>query len=95
MVKHIQTIRRLLPANCLSVFDHTVRLALNGLILLTMTLHIHLLKSLIISRAVSKQVFGSYNFYCEKTTINFFMLEKSEECNLMMNSVFSFHQTVF
>ena len=28
MVKHTQTIRRLLPTNCLSVFDHFVRLAL-------------------------------------------------------------------
>ena len=32
MVKHTQTIRRLLPTNCLSVFDHFVGLALKGLI---------------------------------------------------------------
>ena len=31
MVKHTQTIRRLLPTNCLSVFDHFVWLALKGL----------------------------------------------------------------
>ena len=31
MVKHTQTIRRLLLTNCLSVFDHFVRLALKGL----------------------------------------------------------------
>ena len=31
MVKHIQTIRRLLATNCLSVFDHSVRLVLKGL----------------------------------------------------------------
>ena len=31
MVKHIQAIRRLLPTNCLSVFDHFVGLALTGL----------------------------------------------------------------
>ena len=31
MVKHTQTIRRLLPTNYLSVFDHFARLALNGL----------------------------------------------------------------
>ena len=31
MVKHTQTIRRLLPSNCLSVFDHFVGLALKGL----------------------------------------------------------------
>ena len=31
MVKHTQTIRRLLPKNCLSVFDHFVGLALKGL----------------------------------------------------------------
>ena len=31
MVKHTQTIRRLLPANCLSVFDHFVGLALKEL----------------------------------------------------------------
>ena len=33
MVKHTQTIRRLLLTNCLSVFDHFVELALKGLIL--------------------------------------------------------------
>ena len=32
MVKHTQTIRWLLPMNCLSVFDHFVGLALKGLI---------------------------------------------------------------
>ena len=31
MVKHIQTIRQLLPMNCLTVFDHFVQLALKGL----------------------------------------------------------------
>ena len=31
MVKHTQTICRLLPTNCLSVFDHFVGLALNEL----------------------------------------------------------------
>ena len=31
-VKHTQTIRRLLPTNCLSVFDHFVGLALKRLI---------------------------------------------------------------
>ena len=31
MVKHTQTIRRLLPTNCLSVFDHFVGLVLEGL----------------------------------------------------------------
>ena len=31
MVKQIQTIRRLLPTNCLSVFDHFAGLALKGL----------------------------------------------------------------
>ena len=31
MVKHTQPIRRLLPTNCLSVFDHFVALALKGL----------------------------------------------------------------
>ena len=31
MVKHTQTIRRLLPMNCLSVFDYFVGLALKGL----------------------------------------------------------------
>ena len=36
MVQHTQTIRRLLPANCLNVFDHFVGLArreINGLTL--------------------------------------------------------------
>ena len=31
MVRHTQTIRRLLPTNCLSVFDHFVGLVLKGL----------------------------------------------------------------
>ena len=31
MVKHTQTIRRLLPPNCLSVFDHFVELVHKGL----------------------------------------------------------------
>ena len=31
MVKQTQTIRRVLPTNCLSVFDHFVRLVLQGL----------------------------------------------------------------
>ena len=31
MVKHIQTIRRFLPTNCLNVFDHFVGLTLKGL----------------------------------------------------------------
>ena len=33
MVKHTQTIRWLLPANCLSVFDHFVELALKGFLI--------------------------------------------------------------
>ena len=33
MVEYTQTIRRLLPMNCLSVFDHFAGLALEGLIL--------------------------------------------------------------
>ena len=32
MVKHTQTIPRQQPTNCLSVFDHFVKLALKGLI---------------------------------------------------------------
>ena len=31
MVNHIQTIRRLLAMNCLSVFDHFIGLAFKGL----------------------------------------------------------------
>ena len=31
MVKHTQSIRRLLPTNCLSVFDHYVELAVKRL----------------------------------------------------------------
>ena len=31
MIKHTQTIHRQQPANCLSVFDHCVGLALKGL----------------------------------------------------------------
>ena len=32
MVKHIQTIRRQQPTNCLGMFDHFVELVLEGLI---------------------------------------------------------------
>ena len=35
MVKHTQTIRQLLPMNCLSLFDHFVGLALKGLTFVT------------------------------------------------------------
>ena len=35
MVKHTQTIRRLLPTNCLSMFDYFVGLALKGLYLMS------------------------------------------------------------
>ena len=31
MIEHTQTVRRLLLTNCLSVFDHFVRLTLKGL----------------------------------------------------------------
>ena len=31
MIKHVQTIRRYLPTNCLSVFDHIVEFTLKGL----------------------------------------------------------------
>ena len=34
-IKHTQTIRQLLPTNCVSVFDHFVGLALKQLIHLT------------------------------------------------------------
>ena len=37
MVKHTQTIWRLLPTNCLSVFDYFMGLALKGLIHFTKT----------------------------------------------------------
>ena len=37
MVKHTQTIRRLLLTNCLSVFDHFVVLTLKGLNCLSST----------------------------------------------------------
>ena len=36
MAKHTQTIRRLWPTNCLSVFDHFAGLVLKGLTLLTL-----------------------------------------------------------
>ena len=34
MVKHAETIRRLLPTNCLSVFNHFVGLVLKGLLVI-------------------------------------------------------------
>ena len=38
MVEHTQTIRRLLPTNCLSVFDHIVELEIKGLNCLNLVL---------------------------------------------------------
>ena len=35
MVKHTETVRRQIPANCSSVFDHFVGLALKRLIIIT------------------------------------------------------------
>ena len=40
MVKHTQTIHRLMPTNCLSVFDHFVGRALKGLNKLIQTKYI-------------------------------------------------------
>ena len=47
LVKHTQTIHRLLPTNCLNVFDHFVGLVIKGLIrlpLLKMTFSYRLLE---------------------------------------------------
>ena len=41
MVKHTQTIRRNLPTNCLSVFDHFVKLALEVLRILLMRIKLY------------------------------------------------------
>ena len=43
MVKHTQTIRRLLPMNCLSVFDHFVGLVRKGLKPEALTYHFSIL----------------------------------------------------
>ena len=43
MVKHTLTIRRLLPTNCLKLFDHFVGLALKGLSFA----YIHIYKTLL------------------------------------------------
>ena len=43
MAKHTQTIRRLLPTNCFSVFDHFVGLALKVLKISDYPLHISIL----------------------------------------------------
>ena len=40
MVNHTGTVRRLLPTNCLSVFDHFVGLALKGVTYLVIVKHI-------------------------------------------------------
>ena len=56
MVKHTRTIHRLLPTNCLSVFDHFVDLALKGLSLyqagpahldVTIIIHTHAIQQFI------------------------------------------------
>ena len=44
MVKHTQTIRRLLPTNCLSVFGHLVGLALKGSVITENLFHFIVIK---------------------------------------------------
>ena len=40
MVKHAETIRQLLPTNCLSVFDHFVELVFKGLSEISVTFYL-------------------------------------------------------
>ena len=54
MVKHTQTIRRQKPANCFSVFDHFMGLALKPIKYTLICLYIFLLHDLFIPEAYSK-----------------------------------------
>ena len=58
MVKNTQTIRRLLPTNCLIVFDHFVGLALKGLSFVKIAVYLTHFQTMFYLWA--KQVVGFY-----------------------------------
>ena len=61
MVKHTQTIRWLLPRNCLSVFDHFVKLALKGWILSFISMFHFNISSILEQRGVSRNLSNIYD----------------------------------
>ena len=71
MVKHTQTIRRLLPMNCLSVFDYFVGLALKGL----KTLQKLIRKNLCIGIFFIKVAKPACNFVNKETLAQVFLCE--------------------
>ena len=66
MVKHTQTIRRQQPTNCLSVFHHFLKLALEGLTLFTERFGTVWIISVVIY--LQKQPFGGVLKICSKST---------------------------
>ena len=60
MVKHTQTIRRLLLTNCLSVFDHFMRLALKGLRLIDYEVNKVIIELLMFDRIFTVILTASY-----------------------------------
>ena len=60
MVKHTQTIRRLLLTNSLSVFDHFMRLALKGLRLIDYEVNKVIIELLMFDRIFTVILTASY-----------------------------------
>ena len=97
MVKHTQTIRRLLPTNCLSLFDHFVGSALKGLTYWKSLLTInpltdsfeHLLRHMVSGVIHFKQL---QSWFFIRFKICCFILSRLFTCNMDIQNV-SHHHT--
>ena len=67
---HTQTIRLLLPTNCLSVFDHFVELVLKGLMLTSVKITTRTSKSIRRSIMLLSSRFPHFAVYKSKSFIN-------------------------
>ena len=77
MVKHSQAIRRLLPTNCLSVFDHFVRLVLKRLI------HVKSFHQL-------RKLLSNDEYVCEYfySLVNHLIMNLDQLINLVIDNIF-------
>ena len=86
MVKHTQTIRRPLPTNCLSVFDHSVGLALKELS--------HSIKKFALKSISSKFFYSELRNYLDNfillivTLIPFIITKTCDSCNVFLTVSF-------
>ena len=64
MAKHSQTIRRLLPTNCLSVFDHFVGLALKWLNIKGVHILMHLYITGLLHKCMTEKCSLYYKYCC-------------------------------